>query len=76
LCDQGGFLDKNIIFHWCHHFGVAIRGGYELVVHVIRVALDVHLDWVELQVDIANAFNTISHRVIFLKLCAIGGQLF
>jgi hypothetical protein len=28
-----------------------------------------------LQVDITNAFNTISCRVILKKLCVIGGQL-
>jgi hypothetical protein len=33
--------------------------------HIIQGAVDVHLDWVVLQVDIANAFNIISHKVIF-----------
>jgi uncharacterized membrane protein len=42
------------------------------VVHGIRATLDVHLDWVVLQVDIANAFNFISRKVIFKKLHAIG----
>jgi len=54
---------------------VTIKGGYELVVHGIRGALNVHPDWVVLQIHIANAFNIISRMVIFKKLCAIGGQL-
>jgi hypothetical protein len=33
--------------------------------HNIWKALDVHLDWVVLQLDIANAFNISSHKVIF-----------
>jgi hypothetical protein len=48
-----------------HQFGVAIKGGCEIMVHNIRIALEIHLDWVVLQVDITNAFNIISHRVIF-----------
>jgi hypothetical protein len=32
--------------------------------------------WVVLQVDVANAFNTISKKVIFEELCIIGRQLF
>ncbi len=46
------------------------------MVHDIRVVLDVHIDWVVLQVDIVNAFNIISRRSIFLKLHVVNGQLF
>jgi hypothetical protein len=42
----------------------------------IRGALDVHLDWVVLHVNIANAFNIIFHKVIFQELCAISKHLF
>lgn len=35
------------------------------MVHDICAILDVHLDWVVLQVDIINAFNIVSHKVIF-----------
>jgi hypothetical protein len=31
-----------------HQFGVAIRGGYEGIVHGIQVTLDVHPNWVVL----------------------------
>jgi hypothetical protein len=46
---------------------VVIKRGSEAVVHGIWAALDVHLDWVVLQVDVANAFNIVFHIVIFLK---------
>jgi hypothetical protein len=46
-------------------FGMAARGKCEVVVHDIRVALDVHLDWVVLQVDVANTFNSILCKIIF-----------
>jgi hypothetical protein len=47
-----------------HQFGVNVRGGYEVVVHNICTALNVHFD-VVFQVDIANAFNSIWHKAIF-----------
>jgi len=50
-----------------HQFGVAIKGGCEIMVHNIPITLDIHFDLVVLQVDITNAFNIISHRVIFQK---------
>jgi hypothetical protein len=43
---------------------VAIKGGYEVVVHGIWVALDVHPNLVVFKVDVANASNTISYKVI------------
>jgi len=44
---------------------VVIKRGSEAVVHGIWVALDVHLDWVVLQVDVANTFNIFFCIVIF-----------
>jgi hypothetical protein len=35
------------------------------MVHDIQGVLDVHLDWVVLQVDVVNIFNSILHKVIF-----------
>jgi hypothetical protein len=51
----------------CHfiHFGVVVRGKYEVVVHNIQASLDVHLDWVVLQVDVENTFNSILWKAIF-----------
>jgi hypothetical protein len=48
-----------------HQFGVAIKGGYKVVVHNIRTVLDVHLDWVVFKVDVTNVFNTILCKAIF-----------
>ncbi len=59
-----------------HQFGVAIKGAYEVVVHKIWASLNVHLDWVVLQVDIVNAFNNVFHKIIFQELRATSGQLF
>jgi hypothetical protein len=41
-----------------------VRGSYEIVVHGIWVALDVHPNSMVLKVDVANASNTILYKVI------------
>jgi hypothetical protein len=46
FCHQ--FHDAFSIHLFPHQFGVAIMGGYEVVMHGIRVALDVHPNWVVL----------------------------
>ncbi|KAL2612792.1 hypothetical protein R1flu_024484 [Riccia fluitans] len=56
-------------------FGVATRGGCETIIHGLRATLDLHPDWVVLQVDIQNAFNTISREVLFHELRAATGSL-
>jgi hypothetical protein len=38
------------------------------MVHDIQVALDVHFNYVVLQMDVVNAFNIISHKAIFEEL--------
>ncbi len=54
------------VFHLSpYQFGVVVKNGCEAVVHGIRATLDGHHDWVVLQIHIANAFNTISRKVIF-----------
>jgi hypothetical protein len=74
LCFQ---LWDAFFFHLLlYQFGVAIRGICEVVVHNNQVALNVHLDWVVVQVDMVNIFNSISHNVIFQKLRVARGQLF
>jgi len=45
------------------------------VVHGIHAALEVHLDWAVLLVNIANIFNTILCKAIFHKFRAMRGQL-
>jgi hypothetical protein len=51
-----------------HQFGVLVRGGCEVLVHGIQVVLDVHLDWVVLQVQVMNIFNIILFKALFQKL--------
>jgi hypothetical protein len=38
------------------------------VVHGIQMMLDLHLNWVVLQVDIRNSFNLVSQSAIFQEL--------
>ncbi len=59
-----------------HQFGMEIKDGCEAMVHGIRSALDLHPDWVVLQVDVMNTFNTTSCKAIFQKLGATKGQLY
>jgi hypothetical protein len=54
---------------------VAVRGIYEVVVHNVRAALNVHPDYMVLQVDVVNVFNSISHKAIFQKLRVARSQL-
>ncbi|KAL2644563.1 hypothetical protein R1flu_012150 [Riccia fluitans] len=56
-------------------FAVATRGGCETIVHGLRATFDLHPDWVVLQIDIRNAFNTISWEAIFHELCSAPGTL-
>jgi len=35
-----------------HQFGMAIKGGYKVVVHNIQIVLDVHIDWMVFKVDV------------------------
>jgi len=40
----------------------------EMVVHGVHVVLDLHLDWVVLEVHVCSAFNSISQITIFYRL--------
>lgn len=55
---------------WCGH-----PGGCESVVHGLRVILDIHPDWAVIQVDVANAFNFVSWRVMFEEVRDARGRL-
>ncbi len=48
----------------CLNLGVVFNG----VAYGIRVALDVHVDWVVPQMNVINTFNTILCKAIFPKL--------
>ncbi|KAL2631938.1 hypothetical protein R1flu_016624 [Riccia fluitans] len=56
-------------------FGLAMHGGCKIIIHGLHPTLDLHLDWVVLQVDIQNAFNTISWEALFRELLAAIGFL-
>jgi uncharacterized membrane protein len=54
-----------------HQFGVATKGGYEVVIHNIRCTLY----QIVLQLDVTNVFNSMLKRVVFQELRAIGGDI-
>ncbi len=47
-----------------HQVGVMIRDGCETMVHGVQMMLDLHPNWVVLQVDVHNAFNSVSQLAI------------
>lgn len=51
-----------------HQFGVTIHGKCEIMVHNVRAMLDLHPDWLVLQVDAHNTFNLVSRPSIFQEL--------
>jgi hypothetical protein len=59
------FCDTFFVHLSPHQFGVVVKGGCKVVIHNVRVDLDVHLDWVVLSMDVVNALNTILKRSIF-----------
>ncbi len=65
-------IPQTLITHYSpHQFGVIIKGGYEVVIHIIKCTLNFHPDLVALQLNMANAFNSLSRRVIFQELHAV-----
>jgi len=40
----------------------------EIIVHGVKAMLDLHLEWVVLQLDVQNAFNLIFRITIFQEL--------
>jgi len=51
-----------------HQFKVSTPRGYETILFGIRTLLDLHLDWVVMQIDVGNAFNGIFLTIIFKEL--------
>jgi len=59
-----------------HQFSVVIHGGCKIMVHGVRTMLNLHPNWVVLQVDhVHNAFNLVSRLTIFQKLQFLFGAL-
>jgi hypothetical protein len=41
----------------------------------IKCAFDLHPNWVVLQIDMDNALNYVSRRVMFQELRVVGGEI-
>jgi hypothetical protein len=48
-----------------HQFGISTLGGCETISFRIQALLNLHPNWVVMQVDVKNAFNNIFKRLIF-----------
>ncbi len=51
-----------------HQFGVVTRDGCKIVVHGVLMMLNLHPNWMVLQVDVYNIFNSMSWSTIFQEL--------
>jgi hypothetical protein len=51
-----------------HQFGVMIHDECKIVVHGVQAMLNLHPNWVVLQVDVCNIFNSMSQSTIFQEL--------
>jgi hypothetical protein len=51
-----------------HQFHVTTHGECETMVHGVEMMLNLHPDWVVLQVDVRNAFNSMSRSAIFQEI--------
>jgi hypothetical protein len=58
-----------------HQFGITTKGGCETIIHGIKCTLDLHPNQLVFQLDVANAFNLVSRRVIFQELRVVGGDI-
>ncbi len=66
LCFQ--FYDAFATHFFLHQFGVVMKDICEVIIHDIKCTLNLHLDWVILQLDMANVFNLVLRGAIFQKL--------
>ncbi len=63
----------SFVMHWFyiyHHITLKwrLRRSCKVMVHGIHAILETHIDYAAFQVDVANAFNTISCKAIFQEL--------
>jgi hypothetical protein len=58
-----------------HQFGVTTCGKCEIVVCGIQAMLHLHPNWMVLQMDVCNAFNSMSQSTIFQELQSSHGSL-
>jgi hypothetical protein len=59
-----------------HQFGVTTCGRCEIMVHGVRMMLNLHPNWVVLEVDVHNSFNSMSLSTIFQELWFSLGSLY
>jgi hypothetical protein len=52
-----------------------MSGKCETMIHGVKIMLDLHLEWVVLQVDVQNTFNLLSRIAIFQELCSCTNTL-
>ncbi|KAL2643240.1 hypothetical protein R1flu_010827 [Riccia fluitans] len=75
-CSLGFQFRKTLANHFSPlQFGVVTHGGCETIIHGLYATLDLHPDWIILQFDIRNAFNTISQEALFCELRVATGSL-
>jgi hypothetical protein len=58
-----------------HQFKVSNPKGCETILFGIKTLLDLHLDWVMMQVDVENAFNNVFKITICRELRDVRGPL-
>lgn len=58
-----------------HKFGVSTFKSCEIILFDIRILLDLHPNWVVMQIDIENAFNSVFWANIFKELWDVRGPL-
>jgi hypothetical protein len=73
LCLQ--FHDVFVTHFFPHQFGVTTKGGCETIIHGIWCTLNLHLNWVVLQLNVMNIFNLLSKGVIFQEFHALGEKI-
>ena len=56
--------------------GVAVRSGSEVMVHTIQASLEANPEWVDISMDIKNAFNTVHRSSMFQEVVATFPQLY
>ncbi|KAL2653409.1 hypothetical protein R1flu_021537 [Riccia fluitans] len=75
-CSLGFQFRETLVDHFNPlQFGVAMRGGCETIIHDLHATLDLHPDWIILQVDIRNTFNNVSWEALFCELRAATSSL-
>jgi hypothetical protein len=68
VLQHGGPFQKHLS---PHQFGVSTPKGYEAIPFNIQALFDLHPDWVVIQINVNNIFNSVFQIVIFKELCDV-----